>query len=142
MLINQWLKLDFKIFLNISYTKLSFLDEKIRNESSKRGSTSSAASISSNAAVPTAAEICNHKQKILKLQVSKPWQSYFKLLILQSYKITFLTAARHATKTPSLATLADSHLQSSTSLLKPCSLTTSCAKTGSLHNLCVIKQSY
>ena len=58
--------------MNISYTKLSFLDEKIRNESSKRGSTSSAASISSNAAVPTAAEICNHKQKILKLQVSKP----------------------------------------------------------------------
>ena len=65
-----------------------------------------------------------------------------KLLILQSYKITFLTAARHATKTPSLATLADSHLQSSTSLLKPCSLTTSCAKTGSLHNLSVIKLSY
>ena len=43
--------------MNISYTKLSFLDEKIRNESSKRGSTNSAASISSNAAVPTAAEI-------------------------------------------------------------------------------------
>ena len=45
--------------MNISYTKLSFLDEKIRNESSKRGSTNSAASISSNAAVPTAAEIWN-----------------------------------------------------------------------------------
>ena len=51
------------------------------------------------------------------------------------YEITFLTAARQATNTPSLATLADSHLQSSTSLFNPCSLTTSSARCGSLHNL-------
>ena len=88
----------------INQTKLSFLDEKIRNESSRRGSTNSVASRFLNFSGPTAAAI-------------------------------FLTAARHATSTPSLPTRADSFLHNSTSRTRPSSRTTSSASRLSLHNL-------
>ena len=99
----------FQINQSINQTKLSFLDEKIRNESSKRGSTSSVASRFLNFSGPTAAAI-------------------------------FLTAARHATSTPSLPTRADSFLHNSTSRPRPSSRTTSSASRLSLHNLEQTKQ--
>ena len=49
----------------------------------------------------------------IKLSYECPPKSLFHI------NITFLTAARQATNTPSLATLADSHLQSSTSRFNP-----------------------
>ena len=89
---------------NFNQTKLSFFDEKMRNESMSLGSTSSDASKHWKCSGPTVAAI-------------------------------FLTAARHATKTPSLPILEDSFLQSSTSRLNPSRRTTSSASAGSLHSL-------
>ena len=100
---------NLQMFEKINQTKLSFLDEKIRNESNNLGSTNSVASRFLNFSGPTAAAI-------------------------------FLTAARQATRTPSLPTRADSFLHNSTSRPRPSSRTTSSASRLSLHNLEQTKQ--